>query len=239
MRWIVGASLRFRWLVVFAAAAMTAVRGRADRDAQGRRLPRVRAAAGGDPDRGARELLERGRGADHGPDRGAAQWAARPRPAALEVGRPAVVDRAGLRARDRRARARQLVEERLAQVAPTLPSWAVPPFMMPAAVGDEPDHEDRAHLRRGSSLIELSSIAYRKIRARLMRVPGVAQVAIWGQRPQQRHVQVDPARARRVRDLARAGEGRHRGRPGCGPAEVLRRAPSSAPAGSSSPAASG
>ena len=40
-------------------------------------------------------------------------------------------------------------------------------------------------------------MAYRKIRARLLRVSGVAQVAIWGQRPQQRHVQVDPAKLAR------------------------------------------
>ena len=28
-------------------------------------------------------------------------------------------------------RARQLVQERIAQVTPTLPTWASPPFMMP------------------------------------------------------------------------------------------------------------
>ena len=43
------------------------------------------------------------------------------------------------------------------------------------------------------TLIEMSNIAYWKIRERLLRVPGVAQVAIWGERLQQRHVQVDPA----------------------------------------------
>ena len=40
-------------------------------------------------------------------------------------------------------RARQLVQERLATVAPTLPSWAAPPVMLPAALGDQPGHEDR------------------------------------------------------------------------------------------------
>src|SRR5687767_3882937 len=39
---------------------------------------------------------------------------------------------------------------------------------------------------------DLSEIAYWKIRARLLRVPGVAQVAIWGERLPQRHIQVDP-----------------------------------------------
>jgi len=44
------------------------------------------------------------------------------------------------------------------------------------------------------NLIDLSTIAYWKVRARLLRVPGVAQVAIWGERLPQRHVQVDPAK---------------------------------------------
>ena len=39
---------------------------------------------------------------------------------------------------------------------------------------------------------ELSEIAYWKIRARLLRVPGVAQAAIYGERIPQRHIQLDP-----------------------------------------------
>jgi CzcA family heavy metal efflux pump len=42
------------------------------------------------------------------------------------------------------------------------------------------------------SLIDMSAIAYWKIRSRLLRVPGVAQVMIYGERLHQRHVQVDP-----------------------------------------------
>ena len=42
----------------------------------------------------------------------------------------------------------------------------------------------------------MSTIAYWKIRARLLRVPGVANVAIWGERLQQLQVQVDPERMR-------------------------------------------
>ena len=41
------------------------------------------------------------------------------------------------------------------------------------------------------SLQQLSTIAYWKIRARLLRVPGVVNVAIWGERLQQEHVNVD------------------------------------------------
>ena len=88
--------------------------------------------------------------------------------------------------------ARQLVAERISQITATLPTWASPPFMMPPLsstsrimkIGLTSDTVDP---------IDLSTISYWKIRARLLRVPGVAQVAIWGERLPQRHVQVDPA----------------------------------------------
>jgi CzcA family heavy metal efflux pump len=89
------------------------------------------------------------------------------------------------------AHARQLVQERLTQVAPNIPTWASPPWMMPALsatsrimkIGLTSDQLD---------LIELSSISYWKIRQHLLRVPGVAGVDIYGERLKQRHVQVDP-----------------------------------------------
>src|SRR5215468_7553830 len=46
-------------------------------------------------------------------------------------------------------------------------------------------------------IARLSTIAYWKIRARLLRVPGVANVAIWGEHLEQYLVQVDPKRMRR------------------------------------------
>src|SRR3954447_7752804 len=78
-------------------------------------------------------------------------------------------------------KARQLVQERIAQVPPTLPTWASPPFMMP------PLSATSRIMKIGVSSdtvspIEMSNIAYWKIRERLLRVPGVAQVAIWGER---------------------------------------------------------
>ena len=90
-------------------------------------------------------------------------------------------------------RARQLVAERLSQITATLPTWASPPFMMPALSATS------RIMKIGLSsdtvnLTDMSDIAYWKIRARLLRVPGVAQVAIWGERLPQRHVQVDPAK---------------------------------------------
>ena len=90
-------------------------------------------------------------------------------------------------------RARQLVAERLGQVTATLPTWASPPFMMPALSSTSRIMK----IGLNSSVvnqIDLSTIAYWKIRARLLRVPGVAQVAIWGEQLPQRHVQVDPAK---------------------------------------------
>ena len=90
-------------------------------------------------------------------------------------------------------RARQLVAERLSQITASLPTWASPPFMMPALSATS------RILKIGLTseevnMIDMSTIAYWKIRSRLLRVPGVAQVAIWGERLPQRHVQVDPAK---------------------------------------------
>ena len=45
-------------------------------------------------------------------------------------------------------RARQLVQERVATVIPTLPTWAAPPVMMPPISTTGTSHEDRRHLGR-------------------------------------------------------------------------------------------
>jgi CzcA family heavy metal efflux pump len=88
--------------------------------------------------------------------------------------------------------ARQRVQERLAIVQTSLPTWAAPPVMLPPVsatsrvmqIGmSSSDH----------SLIEMSMMAYWTIRARLLRVPGIANVAIWGERLQLMTVQVNPA----------------------------------------------
>ena len=126
-------SLRFRFLVVAAAAALMVFGAAASsRDAAGRRLPGVRAAARRGPDRLPRPLRRGDRGARHRPARAGAQ---RRRRACDEIRSTSVaaalVDRADLQARHRPIEARQLVQERLATVAPTLPTWAAPPVMMP------------------------------------------------------------------------------------------------------------
>ena len=91
--------------------------------------------------------------------------------------------------------ARQLVQERVEAATPTLPTWAAPPVMI------QPLSSTSRVMKIGLtsdrlSLIEMSTIAYWKIRARLLRVPGVANVPIWGERLQQMHVQVDPKKLR-------------------------------------------
>ena len=89
--------------------------------------------------------------------------------------------------------ARQLVAERMAAVTRTIPTWASPPVMLPPVsttgrvmeIGLSSDSID---------LRDMSMIAYWTIRARLLRVPGVANVAIWGERIKMPQVQVDPRR---------------------------------------------
>src|SRR5437867_1817200 len=89
--------------------------------------------------------------------------------------------------------ARQLVQERIATVTPTLPNWAAPPFMMPP-VSTTGRFMKIGLSSKTVSLTDMSMIAYWTIRARLLRVPGVANVAIWGERIKMPQVQVVPGR---------------------------------------------
>jgi CzcA family heavy metal efflux pump len=87
--------------------------------------------------------------------------------------------------------ARQMVQERIATVVPTLPTWASPPIMLP------PLSATSRMMKIGissktRSVIDLSMIGYWTIRQRLLRVPGVANVAMWGERLQMLNVNVVP-----------------------------------------------
>lgn len=93
--------------------------------------------------------------------------------------------------------ARQMVMERLTETH-TLPSVAKPPKML------NPVSSAGRFLKVGvssdsHSLIDLSVLAHWTIVPRLMGVPGVAHVAVWGQRDRQLQVLVDP------HDLAEKG----------------------------------
>ena len=62
------------------------------------------------------------------------------------------------------------------------------------------------------NLRDMSMIAYWTIRARLLRVPGVANVAIWGERIKMPQVQVIPDQLAEARPHARPGHDDHRRR---------------------------
>ena len=94
-------------------------------------------------------------------------------------------------------RARQMVQERLA-LAIYLPNVANPPqilqplsstsrFMMIGISSDEVEPT------------ELSMLARWTIQPKLVGIPGVSNVAIWGQRLRQMHVQIDSERLRQAR----------------------------------------
>jgi CzcA family heavy metal efflux pump len=90
--------------------------------------------------------------------------------------------------------ARLLVQERLTAISARLPRWANSPFMIQPLsatsrvmkIGmSQTDQSDAA-------AIQMALFAYWTLRPRLMRVPGVANVAIWGDRWATKQIQVDP-----------------------------------------------
>jgi CzcA family heavy metal efflux pump len=89
--------------------------------------------------------------------------------------------------------ARQLVQERLATVSPSLPTWAAPPVML-APVSATGRAMQIGMTSRDHSLIDMSMTAYWTIRARLLRVPGVANVAIWNERLKLMAVLAEPSK---------------------------------------------
>ena len=91
--------------------------------------------------------------------------------------------------------ARQMVQERLAVAIPTLPTTIGQPWIL------QPLSSTSRCMKIGLSsdkydLMELSMITYWTITYRLMQVPGVANVAIWGERWKMLTVQADPERMR-------------------------------------------
>jgi len=90
--------------------------------------------------------------------------------------------------------ARQVVQEKLTQ-AYANPNVSKPPQML-LPVSSSNRIMIIGLSSKTQSLIEMSVLARWTIRPRLMGVPGVANVSIWGQRERQLQVQVDPARLR-------------------------------------------
>ena len=91
--------------------------------------------------------------------------------------------------------ARQLVQERLAIATRELPDVADPPVIL------SPLSSTSRILKIGMqsetlTQMQMSELALWTVRPRLMAIPGVANVAIWGQRDRQFQIQVDPDRLR-------------------------------------------
>ena len=195
MRWIISKSLRFRYLVIAAAAAMMLYGAGQLRDARVDAFPEfapprveVQTICLGLSSEETEELvtvpLEQALNGVVGLDE--VRSASVPQLSSIEM-----IFKRGTNL----LRARQVVQERLATVTRTLPTWAAPPVMRPPlSTTSRVMHVGVSSDRM--SLMQLSTIAYWKIRARLLRVPGVVNVAIWGERLQQEHVKVDPARMR-------------------------------------------
>lgn len=91
--------------------------------------------------------------------------------------------------------ARQMVQERLSRTATQLPAVARPPVML-SPLSSLSRVMKIGLTSQTLSQVELSTLAKWTIRPRLMAIPGVANVAIWGQRDRQLQVLVDPDRLR-------------------------------------------
>jgi CzcA family heavy metal efflux pump len=193
MRWIVERSLRFRWLAVFGAAAVLLFGFLQAREAPLDVFPEfappiveIQTIALGNSSKEVEELITI-------PIEDSLNGIA-----GLEKIRSYSVEQlSSIKLYFKRGadlyRSRQLVQERLGGITAQLPAWASPPFMMP------PLSSTARVLKIGVTsdelnTMELSALSYWKIKQRLMRVPGVAQVMIYGERLQQRHVQVNPAK---------------------------------------------
>ena len=191
MRWIVGSSLRFRWLVLFAAATLIVFGIGETRNADVDVFPEfappqveIQTLAIGNSSEQVEELItvpleDQLNGI----------------PGLEEMRSKSVADLSQIQlifSRDVDLyESRQLVQERLTAAAPALPTWASPPFLMP------PFSSTARVMKIGItseklSMEEMSMVAYWKIRQELLRVDGVANVMIYGEQLQQQQVYVDP-----------------------------------------------
>jgi Cu/Ag efflux pump CusA len=88
--------------------------------------------------------------------------------------------------------ARQLTQERMSQ-AKALPNVGTPPIMIQSTASTSRIAMISMHSDTVSE-IQMSVLARWQIRPRLMSIPGVANVSVWGLRDRQLQVQVDPQR---------------------------------------------
>jgi CzcA family heavy metal efflux pump len=85
--------------------------------------------------------------------------------------------------------ARQMVQERVLVAQATLPTWAAPPVILPPLSATSRCMKIGISSKT-RSVMDLSMITYWTIRQRLLRVPGVANIAMWGERLEMLQVQV-------------------------------------------------
>src|SRR5918994_172910 len=191
MRWIVGSSLRFRWLILFAAAALIVFGIGETRNADVDVFPEfappmveIQTIAVGNSSEQVEELITV-----------PLENQLNGLPGLKKMRSKSVIDLSQMQlifSRDTDLyEARQLVQERLTEASPNLPTWASPPWMMPPLSSTSRIMKigitsDELNMR------EMSVVAYWKIRQELLRVDGVANVAIWGEHLKQEHVEVDP-----------------------------------------------
>jgi len=94
--------------------------------------------------------------------------------------------------------ARQLVQERLLTLAGQLPTLVRTPVIL-SPLSSMSRVLKIGVTSKSLSQIEMTTMARWTIRPRLMAIPGVANVAIWGQRDRQFQVLIDPAKMRDYR----------------------------------------
>ncbi len=104
--------------------------------------------------------------------------------------------------------ARLLIQERVSRIAELLPDAASPPVILPPLSSTSRVMKIGMSSQKLSQM-ELTTLAKWTMRPKLMSVPGVANVAIWGQRDRQFQILVDPDRLRAngvtLEEVERAG----------------------------------
>jgi CzcA family heavy metal efflux pump len=191
LRWIIGSSLKFRFLVVVAAATMMAIGIWRLRDMPVDVFPEfapplveVQTEGWGMPSTEVEELITI-----------PLEESLKATPELDVMRSKTVVGLSQIQLIFKRGteiyRARQLVQERLNLALPNLPSGAFPPVMLPPLSATSRCMKIGL-TAKNMSMLDLSMVAYWTIKWRLERVPGVAHVAMWGEQIKALVVQVDP-----------------------------------------------
>jgi CzcA family heavy metal efflux pump len=94
--------------------------------------------------------------------------------------------------------ARQKVQERLANVQATLPSWASVPVMLPPVSATGRVMHIGMWSDNNMPLTDMSKVAWWTVRSRLLQVDGVSNVAIWGERQPGIQVRMDPVKMKKL-----------------------------------------